>query len=100
MTDRRRSSRRDAESAEGRRGFLRSSAVSASLRELCVGLFLTFAGFGCLFAQSEIVTAGYMVPPTSLSAAPGQIVTLFVRGVTAKDARAESFPLPTSLSGL
>jgi hypothetical protein len=55
---------------------------------------------GYVFAQSDIVTAGYSIPPPAMYAAPGQVVTLFVRGITAKDAVAQSFPLPTILSGL
>ena len=61
----------------------------------------------CLCAQTEtsLIATGYSAPaPTEV--APGQVVTIFFRGVPAlpsgfpRLARAESVPLPTTLAGL
>jgi len=52
-------------------------------------------------AQSAnyITTSGYKFPSTSL-VAPGQVITLFVRGLTVPNAIASTFPLPTTLGGV
>jgi uncharacterized protein (TIGR03437 family) len=50
-------------------------------------------------AQNEIVSAGYDVPSYQ-SVAPGQVLTLFVRGLKVADAFANGTPLPTTLGGI
>jgi hypothetical protein len=50
--------------------------------------------------QSQIVGAGYEIPAPSSVAAPGQVITLFVKRLNVPDARAGSIPLPTTLSGV
>ena len=48
---------------------------------------------------NEIVSVGYGVPlPTPV--APGQLVTLFVRGLNGGPAMASTLPLPTMLAGV
>src|ERR1043166_4649395 len=49
--------------------------------------------------QNRIVSAGYEIP-TYPSVAPGQVITLFVRGLNVPDAFASGTPLPTTLSGI
>lgn len=46
-----------------------------------------------------VASTGYSIP-TFDTVAPGQVITLFVRGLTVPDAKAETLPLPTTLSGL
>ncbi len=43
--------------------------------------------------------AGYR-SPLPIAVSPGQVITLFVEGLTASDVSATSFPLPTSLAGI
>lgn len=59
------------------------------------GVFAVAAAHG----QGQIISAGYIRPNPQVLAS-GQVTTLFVRGITAPDAVAAGFPLPTSLSGL
>ena len=66
---------------------------------------LTFLVAGApLFAQPTIIDAGYRQPVESTLVSPGQIVTLFARGLkrplTAPDATASTLPLPTVLGGV
>jgi uncharacterized protein (TIGR03437 family) len=49
--------------------------------------------------SSAIVDAGY-AEPLPRSVAPGQIVTLFVRGLVAEASAADAVPLPTELGGV
>ena len=49
--------------------------------------------------QTQIVSAGYDLP-TIPSFTPGQVITLFVRGLNVPDAFAAGTPLPTTLSGV
>ena len=56
-----------------------------------------------LLAQlpNQVITAGYTDSiPAPLVVAPGQVITLFVRGISVPDAVATQVPLPTSLSGV
>ena len=57
---------------------------------------------GCLHARTanQIIAGGYTAPAPGIAAAPGQVLTLFVHGVSVPDATASAFPLPTILSGL
>jgi uncharacterized protein (TIGR03437 family) len=70
------------------------SASKASL------LLLTWGAL-CVSAQrsSAIVDAGY-AEPLPRSVAPGQVVTLFVRGLAAEASTFDSVPLPTELGGV
>src|SRR5437879_1036810 len=53
-----------------------------------------------LFAQSSVVGAGYL-PPAPVSAAPGQVLTVFVSGLSISSAaRAGAGALPLSLGGV
>jgi len=72
----------------------RSSFV---LTALAVAVFFA----GVLGAQStiQIVTAGYSFP-NPIPVAPGQVITLFVHGLNAVDATANTTTLPTMLSGV
>jgi uncharacterized protein (TIGR03437 family) len=64
-------------------------------------LVILFFGAVSLFGQipNEIVSVGYVMPSYAV-AAPGQVLTLFVRGLNVPDASASAFPLPTDLSGV
>ncbi len=67
-------------------------------RLLPISIALIFA-FPFAEAQNQIVFAGYS-PIDFPSVAPGQVLTLSVRGLKAPDAVATSMPLPTALSGI
>jgi len=61
------------------------------------------AANSCLLAQlpNQIIAAGYAhTIPAPQVVAPGQVITLFVRGISVPDAAATGLPLPTSLSGV
>jgi uncharacterized protein (TIGR03437 family) len=50
---------------------------------------------------NQIIAAGYAhTIPAPQVVAPGQVITLFVRGISVPDAAATGLPLPTSLSGV
>lgn len=72
---------------------MRSAFTAASL-------VLTWGSL-CGYGQqpSAIVDVGY-AEPAAKPVAPGQVVTLFVRGLSAEAAKASSTPLPTELSGV
>lgn len=55
-----------------------------------------------LFGQSSsvIVGADYLARPARLSIAPGQLVTLLLRGIKAEKTHASGSPLPTELAGV
>ena len=67
------------------------------LRALCSTLVFSFS----VFAQnSAVVSAGYL-PPAPVSAAPGQIFTVFVSGLGISSSfHAPAGALPTSLGGV
>ena len=50
-------------------------------------------------AQNEVVSAGYDIPAYP-AFAPGQVITLFVRGLKVVDAFAEGTSIPTTLAGI
>src|SRR2546426_6984953 len=56
---------------------------------------------GLLFGQpgSQIFSASYGLPLLA-PVAPGQVVTLFIRGLKAGPASASALPLPTTLAGV
>lgn len=69
-----------------------------------IGLFLFTnlpALAPALLAQTrnEVIGGGYELPPP-LAVAPGQLITLFVRGMSNREAVAASLPLPTTLAGI
>jgi uncharacterized protein (TIGR03437 family) len=64
------------------------------------GLIFAFFVSISLFAQTGIVGAGYL-GPQPVSAAPGQIITFFVAGLSVSaPAHAPAGPLPNSLDGV
>jgi hypothetical protein len=70
--------------------------------EMFRSAFMVMAAFPVLsWSQSTnyVATAGYnFLAPTAV--APGQVVTLFVRGLNVPDAVADTVPLPRTLAGV
>jgi len=66
-----------------------------------VGFFLMVVPAIVLYAQSGIyvASAGYAFPEL-VPVSPGQVISLFLRGVYAPTAKAGPGPLPTTLSGI
>ena len=65
-------------------------------------ILVTICGLAVLSlaqAQNEVVSAGYDIP-TYPAFAPGQVITLFVRGLKVPDALAAGTPIPTTLAGI
>lgn len=73
------------------------------MRHVHLLLFCGLTTSVCLLAQlpNQIIAGGYAntIPAPQL-VAPGQVITLFVRGISVPDAAATGLPLPTSLSGV
>lgn len=57
------------------------------------------AALGSGVSAQEIVSTGYSFP-TYPTVAPGQVITVFVRGLNLPDAAASGLPLPRSLGGV
>jgi uncharacterized protein (TIGR03437 family) len=79
------------------------STVRVRFKELQImKILITICGLVALSlaqAQNEIVSAGYDIPAYP-AFAPGQVITLFVRGLTVADAFAEGTLIPTTLAGI
>ena len=75
----------------------------AMLRPLLLILFSTGIVPAQTPAAGGVVAAGYDVPPTRISVAPGQVITFFVHGIglgLSGPVRASSGQWPTTLGGI